>query len=105
MREKSGKRVDDGTAADDETLDSSDDDSVDEELGFETPLDSADPYLAFKRALTGEPSAPRLIRITLLMLLFSIPSSQSCRIPKRHNLIGRGAANYHDGSNGTSWQG
>lgn len=32
-----------------------DDDSIpDEELGFETPLDTVDPYVTFKRALTGE---------------------------------------------------
>jgi importin-7 len=54
LREKSGKKADDGSAADDETLDSSDDDSIDEELGFETPLDSVDPYITFKRALTGK---------------------------------------------------
>jgi hypothetical protein len=40
----------------DEISESSDEDeSISEELQFESPLDSIDPYVTFKHALTGAP--------------------------------------------------
>lgn len=83
MREKSGKKADDGSAADDETLDSSDDDSIDEELGFETPLDSVDPYVTFKHALTGEPCPTYWLYAALLMFQLGMIQHSKPIIPLR----------------------
>jgi hypothetical protein len=45
------KQNDDTVDYDDD--DSSDDEEIEEELGYISPLDNVDPYVSFKRALTG----------------------------------------------------
>ena len=39
---------------DEDDDDESDDESIDEELGYLSPLDNIDPYIAFKNALTSK---------------------------------------------------
>ena len=42
-----------GEAVDDDEEDSDDDEDLEEDLGYLTPLDSVDPYVSFKQALTS----------------------------------------------------
>lgn len=50
LREKSEKQA----AGEDYESIASDDSDIDEELGYMSPLDSVNPYVSFKQALTGE---------------------------------------------------
>ena len=50
MREKSQRQTTLG--ADEESI-ASEDSDIEEELGYIDPLDTVDPYVAFKRALTS----------------------------------------------------
>lgn len=52
LREKQGGAVNSEPTSDEEEEDEEED--VEEELGFISPLDSADPYIRFKQALTSE---------------------------------------------------
>lgn len=49
LREKSAKVESGEDVSDDED----EDDDIDEELGYISPLDNADPYVSFKQALTS----------------------------------------------------
>ena len=42
-----------GQAVDDDWEDSDDDEDLEEDLGYLPPLDSMDPYVSFKQALTS----------------------------------------------------
>ena len=50
MREKSQRQT--ALGADEESI-ASEDSDIEEELGYIDPLDTVDPYVAFKRALTS----------------------------------------------------
>lgn len=49
------------------------DEDIEEELGYISPLDSVDPYLAFKRSLSSEYSVTELLAVwrMLMILQFS----------------------------------
>ena len=49
LREKSEKQ-----AAGEEVSDDEDEEDIEEELGYISPLDNVDPYITFKAALTGQ---------------------------------------------------
>lgn len=51
LREKASTSTD--VNGDDDEAEESDDEDVDEELGFISPLENVDPYVTFKHALTG----------------------------------------------------
>jgi hypothetical protein len=63
-----------------EDLDS--DEDIEEELGYISPLDSVDPYLAFKRSL----SSTYLIvpGDQLLSQIYSLPDEESFRLSNGH---------------------
>ncbi len=48
LREKSERQ-----AAGEEVSDDEDEEDIEEELGYISPLDTVDPYITFKQALTG----------------------------------------------------
>ena len=48
------KRAKAAAAGSDDDESDDDDEPVEEELGFESPLDDVNPYVAFKYALAGE---------------------------------------------------
>ena len=53
LRQGERLRAGGGEAVDDSEEDSDDDEDLEEDLGYLTPLDSVDPYVSFKQALTS----------------------------------------------------
>lgn len=72
LRAKSEKLAS-GEDADDD----SDEEDIEEELGYISPLDDVNPYTAFKQSLTGKLLAcPRLGRFSSYSNIFSLPVFQ-----------------------------
>lgn len=53
----------------DEESITSEDSEIEEELGYISPLDTVDPYLAFKQALTSEFSSSSKVKNNILKIL------------------------------------
>lgn len=53
----------------DESDEESDDESIDEELGYISPLETVNPYMSFKNALTGESPTLELPALQLIISL------------------------------------
>ena len=91
LREKSEKQ-----AAGDEISEVSEESDIDEELGYMSPLDNMDPYIAFNRALTST-LMPYPFPPALLTMVRSFPNEGRPQLPTRHDKSRAGAANSVDG--------
>ena len=89
MRAKAGDTSLDVSEGEDEDEEDSDEE-IDEELGFISPLDSVDPYVTFKMALTSMlyTSSPfTWIQLDLNLVLFSnrLPDEELFFVPSINN--------------------
>jgi hypothetical protein len=69
----------DSTAGDEDDEEDSDDE-VDEELGYISPLDTVDPYITFKQALTGTSIVLSLLTRKVPDVCYSFPSPKSADV-------------------------
>lgn len=90
-----------GAAADDEEelSDSDSDDDLDEELTYLSPIDNVNPYITFKRALTGTCISPYRFFNGFLMLGFvdSVPNEEWGELSGWNHVVECGAADFADG--------
>jgi hypothetical protein len=69
------------------------DEDIEEELGYISPLDSVDPYLAFKRSLSSGCSIPVTYDVTEITVCSpSLPNEEPFRIPGLYCRLERGTA-------------
>jgi hypothetical protein len=78
---------------DDESILSEED--IEEELGYISPLDSVDSYLAFKRSLSSGCPVPLTHSVT--DCVFSLPNEEPFGIPGLHYRFEHGSASAPDG--------
>jgi hypothetical protein len=75
---------------------SSEEEEIEEELGYFSPLDHVNPYETFKNALTSS-CRSRSFAANANPFHNSFPTQEPHSIPSRHNVVGRGAADLIDG--------
>lgn len=81
---------------DDESIMSEED--IEEELGYISPLDSVDPYLAFKRSLSSECPVTLTHSVTdIPTRVFSLPNEEPFGIPGLYYRFEHGPASAPDG--------
>jgi hypothetical protein len=81
---------------DDESILSEED--IEEELGYISPLDSVDPYLAFKRSLSSGCPIPLTHSVTHIPTwVFSLPNEEPFGIPGLYYCFEHGPASASDG--------
>lgn len=78
------------TVYDEEDLDS--DEDIEEELGYISPLDSVDPYLAFKRSLSS--TYCTVPGEQLLSKIYSLPDEESFRLSNGDWITESGATGF-----------
>ena len=74
----------------DEDIDS--DEDIEEELGYISPLDSVDPYLAFKRSLSS--TYLTIYGVQLLSQIYSLPDEESFRLSNCNWITEYGATGF-----------
>ena len=85
LREKANNTI--NVNDEDSEAEESDDEEVDEELGFISPLDHVDPYATFKHALTSTSFSPSIPVPSLINFLPSLPNEKSRHVPGINYLV------------------
>ena len=92
LREKSAR-----AALGEDVSDDEEEDDIEEELGYISPLDTVNPYVSFKQALTSECYLFICPHISRLLASHSIPNEERPCVPSLHYRSQSRAADMADG--------